>query len=85
MTNDNKTQRVRSILNKKWNPIGLSLNELDDEYDDYVEYIIQRPVWQEKELADYLIYVEGSHIGLSVDKERKNIAYSVAKEIMAVM
>ena len=85
MTNDSKIQEIRSVLNIKWNPVGLSLAATDDEYDEYIKYIVQRRDWQEKELVDYLIYVENKRIGLSINAERKQVASVAAKEIMAVI
>jgi len=84
MTTHDKVQRIRSILNRVWNPIGLTLSAEDNEYDDYVAYIARRSVWKEKELIDYLLYVENNHIGLSIGAERKAVARLTAQEIMAV-
>lgn len=84
MSND-KANQIRVVLNRKWNPIGLSLPDKDDEYEVYVRYIMQRGKWQEKELTDYLVYVEANHIGMHVDDMRKKVARSVATEIMKVI
>jgi hypothetical protein len=74
--NQTLAQEIRTILNLEWNPIGLSLSQLDDEYDDYVKAIISRK-WLPNDLHDYLIYTAKNTIGMPSSADTKLIANKI--------
>ncbi len=76
--------RIQSILNREWNPIGLTLTDHDDEYRAYAHDIAARQ-WHAQELCDYLIKAEAGNMGLPVDAARKAYVAQVAKNIIVAM
>ncbi len=60
--------QIRSILMTKWDPIGVSdVAEAADEYDRYIGFIyglLTRDA-SEREIADYLKWVEVDQMGLA--------------------
>lgn len=83
MNTDEKFKRVHIILNEKWNPIGISLENCDDEYDTYAQHIAQQPTWKEADLIKYLVYIEGTIIGMPVNAQTRRRAAEVARELLA--
>jgi len=65
-------QRVRVVLNKHWDPIGVVENpNLDDEYDSYVDKVyvmLMDDRASKNEIGSYLYKVATGHIGLSPDE-----------------
>jgi hypothetical protein len=74
-------KKIKNILLYDWDPIGVNeFPEANDEYDSYVSsiykfIIMQKPV---NEIYDYLVWLEGEHMGLIVDKQR---AHHISKLI----
>jgi hypothetical protein len=60
--------RVHEILWREWDPIGVNEIGPDDEYDGYVRPIIGKVMSGEtvEQIADYLDWAVGDHMGLSV-------------------
>ncbi len=64
--------RIREILNRDWNPIGIG-DLPDDEYDDYVGKVaaIVNAGGSDQEILEYLTWAEADHMGFGkTNKER---------------
>ena len=60
-------QRVRFILNKHWDPIGVAGSGIDDEYDSYVGTVyimLMDHRMPEDAISQYLYETATGHIGL---------------------
>ena len=60
--------KIQKILLKEWDPIGIQdIPEAQDEYDSYIPSIYQiiQSKKTERELFDYLWWIETEHMGLS--------------------
>ncbi len=62
----NIRKQIRDVLNRDWDPIGIA-NEVTDEYDMYIGHIysLLSKSSSEKEIAEYLLWVEVERMGLS--------------------
>ena len=66
-------QKIRDILLNEWDPIGVrSIAEANDEYDGYVPTIYKMIISRKPayEIFEYLLWLEGTHMGLTVDRPR---------------
>jgi len=62
-------RQIRHILMQEWDPIGVNdIPEATDEYDGYIGdlYVLIERGATERELADYLRFVEIRQMGLSI-------------------
>jgi hypothetical protein len=82
---DNKFlfNEIRNILLRDWDPIGVQeIPEAQDEYDSYVDSICKliKLKKSEKEIFNYLWWIETEYMGLSGDKKHtKIIAHKLFK------
>jgi hypothetical protein len=66
-------RRIKGILLQDWDPIGVQeIPEAQDEYDSYVSpiysmLISHKPI---NEVFEYLSWIEGERMGLTVDQQR---------------
>jgi hypothetical protein len=76
-------ERVRSVLNADWDPIGVA-EVVDDEYDSYIGliYSMIRRNASADELAAQLLQIETESIGLSGLPEQRRI--EVARRLLAL-
>jgi hypothetical protein len=76
--------RIRNILIRKWDPIGVSeIPTAQDEYDAYVQEVNRLISRRETchVIFDYLWWVETKHMGLAGDRQK---CESVSKELAAL-
>ncbi|MBU4348570.1 hypothetical protein KJ671_03675 [Patescibacteria group bacterium] len=75
--------KIRTILLKEWDPIGIQdIPEAQDEYDSYIFSICKliQLKESEEELFNYLWWIETEQMGLSGNKEHtKTIAHRLFK------
>lgn len=65
-------QRIKGILLQDWDPIGVqAIPEAQDEYDSYISPIYSMLVAHKpnNEVFEYLLWIEGEHMGLTVDHQ----------------
>jgi hypothetical protein len=83
--NNNKfiMNEIKIILLKEWDPIGIQdIPEAQDEYDSYIFSIFKliQLKKSEKEVFNYLWWIETEHMGLSGNKQHtKTIAHKLIK------
>jgi len=69
-------EKIKNVLMQDWDPIGVQeIPEAQDEYDNYVPMIYsmlisRKPV---NEVLEYLLWLEGEHMGLTVDHQRTQL------------
>ena len=76
-------ERVRSVLNADWDPIGVA-HAVDDEYDSYIGllYSMLRRNASANELAAQLLKIETESMGLSGLPEEQRLG--VARRLLAL-
>jgi hypothetical protein len=83
MTATNELQnKIRSLLLQEWDPIGVrGVPAASDEYDSYVPPLVKMVMSKKSlgELAEYLLKVEKTEMGLHGDNNR---ARSVAARLL---
>ena len=88
-------ESIRRILLHEWDPIGVSrVEEAQDEYDAYVGEIYRMLITRksEKEISDYLWWLETEHMGLTGDRQKteyyakkfKKLPSEIEEEILGV-
>lgn len=66
-------QRIKAVLLEDWDPIGIrAISEAQDEYDGYVPTIYSMLISRKplSEVYEYLLWLEGEHMRLSVDRQK---------------
>lgn len=75
--------RVRAVLNSKWDPIGVA-DQVADEYDSYVDaiYSMLRRKAAPAEIAAHLLEIETEVMGLAGQSEDRRL--DVAHQLLAL-
>ena len=66
-------ENIKNVLMQDWDPIGIQeIPEAQDEYDTYVPKIYSMLISRKPidEVLEYLIWLEGEHMGLTVNRQR---------------
>lgn len=66
-------KQIKNVLMQDWDPIGVqAVPEAQDEYDSYVPTIYSMLISRKpiNEVLEYLLWLEGEHMGLTVDRQR---------------
>lgn len=84
---DNNRALVREALLHDWDPIGISdIPEAKDEYDAYVDVVLEMLVNEDataEDIADYLFKIATQHMALT-DRGMAELCDSAAKAIVAL-
>ena len=77
--------KIIEILLKEWDPIGIQdIPEAQDEYDAYVSSVYQLLISRksEREIFEYLWWIETKHMGLSSDRQQTE---AIARKLRALL
>jgi hypothetical protein len=77
-------EKIKAVLMQDWDPIGVKeIPEAHDEYDSYVPTIYSMLISRKPihEVLEYLLWLEGEHMGLKVDRQR---AQFIAEKLVSL-
>jgi hypothetical protein len=77
-------EKIKTVLMQDWDPIGVKeIPEAQDEYDSYVPAIYSMLISRKPlhEVLEYLLWLEGEHMGLKVDRQR---AQFIAEKLVSL-